>query len=47
MRLCQYLVTEQDVYACRTLSVHLVDRAQWKAAHRCHLADQLCSCELL
>lgn len=44
---CWYLVTEQDVYACRTLSVHLVDRSQGKAAHTRHLADQFCSCELL
>lgn len=47
VRVCVYLVTEQDVYACRTLSVHLVDRSQWKAAHTRHLADQFCSCELL
>lgn len=42
-----YLVTQQDVYACRTLSVHLVDFPQWQTAHACHLSDQLCSCQLL
>lgn len=38
--MCVYLVTEQDVYACGTLSVHLVDGFQGQAAHARHLPDQ-------
>lgn len=46
-RICAYLVAEQDVNACRTLSVHLVDGSQRKVAHTRHLANQFCGCELL
>lgn len=42
-----YLVAEQDVDACGTLSVHLVDGSQRKVAHTRHLADQFCGGELL
>lgn len=46
-RLSAYLVAEQDVDACGTLSVHLVDGSQRKVAHARHLADQFCGGELL
>lgn len=42
-----YLVAEQDVDACGTLSVHLVDGSQRKVAHTRHLADEFCGGELL
>lgn len=42
-----HLVAEQDVYACGTLSVHLVDGSQRKVAHTRHLADEFCGGELL
>lgn len=43
----EYLITKQDEYACRTLSIHLVDCSQRKAAHYRNLADQFCCCQLL
>lgn len=45
--MCLYLVTQQDVNACRTLSVDLVDLSQWNAAHTRHLPDEFCSREIL
>lgn len=44
---CEYLIAKQDEYACRTLSIHLVDCSQRKAAHYRNLADQFCCCQLL